>query len=90
MANINAELSIVDSNGDVNVIYPKTYATNVFMADGTTVEAAVNDKAASSHTHDSRYYTETEIDNMLAAKANLGVIPVNPSDTSDKNIWVET
>lgn len=89
MANINAELSIVDSNGDVTVLYPKTYATNVFMADGTTVEAAVNGKAASSHTHDARYYTETEVNNLLAAKANLGVIPVNPTSTSGLNIWLE-
>ena len=34
------------------------------------LDAAIDDKAASSHTHDDRYYTESEIDTKLASKAN--------------------
>jgi hypothetical protein len=39
----------------------------------TTVQNAIaeldSEKAATSHTHDSRYYTESEVDTLLAAKA---------------------
>jgi hypothetical protein len=39
----------------------------------TTVQNAIaeldTEKAAASHTHDTRYYTESEVDSLLAAKA---------------------
>lgn len=34
------------------------------------LEQAIDGKASSSHTHDDRYYTETEIDTKLSAKAD--------------------
>lgn len=34
------------------------------------LEAAIDDKADSGHTHDDRYYTETEIDTKLSGKAD--------------------
>lgn len=42
--------------------------------DGVTssVQNQLNNKAAASHTHDDRYYTETEVDNLLANKSNTG------------------
>ena len=52
---------------------PSTYspsAHNHAIADVTGLQAALDGKAASSHTHDDRYYTETEIDTKLAGKAN--------------------
>ena len=36
----------------------------------TALQTAINGKAASSHTHDDRYYTESEIDTKLSGKAN--------------------
>lgn len=47
-------------------------ATELNYTDGVTsnIQTQLNGKAASSHTHDNRYYTETEIDSKLATKAN--------------------
>lgn len=36
----------------------------------TTIEEVLATKAASSHTHDDRYYTESEVDSKLSGKAN--------------------
>lgn len=36
----------------------------------TVYDLALDDKADASHTHDDRYYTETEIDTKLSGKAN--------------------
>lgn len=39
------------------------------LSDQTDLQAALDAKAASSHTHDDRYYTESEVDSLLSAKA---------------------
>lgn len=39
-------------------------------AQGKVLKGLVDGKAASSHTHDDRYYTESEIDTKLSGKAN--------------------
>ena len=44
------------------------YATQTALDE---VSAAVSGKANTSHTHDDRYYTETEVDTKLATKADL-------------------
>ena len=36
------------------------------------LEAAIGGKAASGHTHDDRYFTETEVTNKLATKSDIG------------------
>ena len=36
----------------------------------TALQTAINGKAASSHTHDDRYYTESEMNTKLSGKAN--------------------
>lgn len=41
-----------------------------FRTDEYNVKAEINSKANSSHTHDDRYYTETEIDNLLKNKSD--------------------
>lgn len=41
----------------------------------TGLQTALDGKAASSHTHDDRYYTETEIDTALALKADAADVP---------------
>lgn len=47
-------------------------AQELNYTDGVTsnIQTQLNGKAAASHTHDDRYYTESEIDDLLAAKAN--------------------
>ena len=35
------------------------------------MQDTLDDKASSNHTHDDRYYTESEIDNKLSGKANI-------------------
>ena len=48
--------------------------TELNYVDGVTsnIQNQLNNKAAASHTHDDRYYTETEVDNLLANKSNTG------------------
>lgn len=47
-------------------------AQELNYTDGVTsnIQTQLNGKAAASHTHDDRYYTESETNNLLAAKAN--------------------
>lgn len=47
-------------------------AQELNYTDGVTsnIQTQLNGKAAVSHTHDDRYYTEDEVDGLLAAKAN--------------------
>lgn len=47
-------------------------AQELNYTDGVTsnIQTQLNGKAAVSHTHDDRYYTESETNNLLAAKAN--------------------
>lgn len=47
-------------------------AQELNYTDGVTsnIQTQLNGKAAASHTHDDRYYTENEVDDLLAAKAN--------------------
>ncbi len=40
------------------------------LANQTDLQSALDGKAASSHTHDDRYYTESEADALLGAKAD--------------------
>ena len=53
-----------------DVVHFETEASLVKMSDGTTAEVAINAKAAASHTHDNRYYTENEVNILLNGKAN--------------------
>ena len=47
-------------------------AQELNYTDGVTsnIQTQLNGKAAASHTHDDRYYTESETDDLLAGKAN--------------------
>lgn len=51
MATLKQRLHKKNSSGSYDVVHLETSAGLVLMSDGTTVEAAVNGKAASSHTH---------------------------------------
>ena len=56
-----------------------TYSSKSAVSGGTEVSLVTtgekytwNSKAAASHTHDDRYYTESEIDTKLSGKSNTG------------------
>ena len=53
------------SNNYEDILYPKT---SIDMVDGLQTE--LDKKTNVGHTHDDRYYTETEIDTKLNTKAN--------------------
>lgn len=58
MATLKQRLCKKNSSGTYDTIHLETSASNVLMSNGTTVEAAVNSKAASNHTH-SNYAAST-------------------------------
>lgn len=51
MATLKQRLCKKNSSGTYDTIHLETSASNVLMSNGTTVEAAVNSKAASNHSH---------------------------------------
>lgn len=62
-----------DSNGQIKVTPSSGSAYNVSVKGlGSAAYTASTAYASSSHTHDDRYYTETEVDTKLAGKSNTG------------------
>lgn len=61
--------SKADSLSDLGIT---ATTTELNYVDGVTsnIQTQLDSKAASGHTHDDRYYTETEIDSKLSGKAN--------------------
>lgn len=57
-----------EDNKTGNVLYPHTSTDVVFNSAGKNVDALLNEKSNSNHTHDDRYYTETEMNSKLNAK----------------------
>ena len=57
----------VDSSGNVSV---NDDSHNHVISNVDGLQSALDGKAASSHTHDERYYTESEVDTKLNGKAN--------------------
>jgi len=51
MATLKQRLLKKNSSGSYDTVHLETSATNVLMSNGTTVEAAINGKAAANHTH---------------------------------------
>nr|DAP07819.1 MAG TPA: Peptidase [Caudoviricetes sp.] len=51
-----------------NVFYSHTSTDVVINSAGKNVDALLNEKSNSNHTHDDRYYTETEMNTKLNAK----------------------
>lgn len=65
---VNSSLTVKFNSGT-------TEGTNLFTFNGSTAKSvnitpSAIGAAASSHTHDDRYYTETEVDTKLSGKAN--------------------
>ena len=60
----------VDSSGNVSV---NDDSHNHIISNVDGLQIALDGKAASSHTHDDRYYTESEIDTKLNSKLNTSL-----------------
>ena len=64
--------------------------TSTAPVQNKVITNALNGKAASSHTHDNRYYTETEINNLLNSKVNIeegkGLSANNYTDTDKATV----
>ena len=67
-AEINTKVTNLQAEIDADV---KVEADRAKKAEAA-LEAAIGGKAASGHTHDDRYFTETEVTNKLATKSDIG------------------
>lgn len=72
-SNLTANRALI-SNSSGKVAVSAVTSTELGYLDGVTsaIQTQLNGKAASSHNHDSRYYTETEVNNLLAGKSATG------------------
>ena len=76
---INTKITSLQSEIDADV---KVEADRAKEAEAA-LQAAIDGKSASSHTHDDRYFTETEVTNKLAGKSDTG-------HTHDDRYYTET
>lgn len=53
----------------------------------SNVQVQLDSKADSEHTHDDRYYTETEIDSKLSNKGQLYVSETKPENLTTADMW---
>ena len=83
MATLKQRLHKKNSSGSYDIIHLETSAGLVLMSDGTTVEAAVNGKAASSHTH-SGYAASSH--NHAAGDITSGTLPLTRGGTGVTSI----
>ncbi len=78
-AQINATNMAVNESADKNKILDSSSAISVntqsgYMAGALAVKELItilNNKAEATHTHDGRYYTETEINNLISGFPNI-------------------
>jgi hypothetical protein len=68
-ASTNKVATMSDVDAVEKLVGEKSVATQIDEAVGT-LEAAIAGKSDSGHTHDDRYYTESEVDSKLSGKAN--------------------
>ena len=74
------QLWFTDTNtwrGIQNNLTSDSTTDSLSAAQGKALKSLVDGKAASSHTHDDRYYTESEMNAKLAAKADTTVSDLN-------------
>ncbi|MFA9227987.1 MAG: capsid cement protein [Agathobacter rectalis] len=60
------------------------------LSDQADLQAALDAKSNTGHTHDDRYYTETEIDTALALKANASSLSAHIADTANPHAVTKT
>lgn len=83
MATLKQRLHKKNSSGSYDTVHLETSAGLVLMSDGTTVEAAVNGKAASSHTH-SGYASSSH--SHAAGDITSGTLPASRGGTGVTSI----
>lgn len=64
-----AKLDGIAAGATKNAVDTALSTTSTNAVQNKAVTAAINGKAASGHTHDDRYYTEGEVNNLLNGKA---------------------
>ena len=76
-ANVTSALGYTPPTTDTNTwrgiqnnLTSDSTTDSLSAAQGKVLKGLVDGKAASSHTHDDRYYTESEVDSKLNSKAN--------------------
>jgi len=89
MATLKQRLLKKNSSGSYDTVHLETSATNVLMSNGTTVEAAINSKAASNHTH-SNYAasTHTHTAAQVGALATNGTAAAATKLATARNVQV--
>lgn len=100
MAILKQRLNRKNSSGTYDTIYLETVATVVKMSESdstllstkiSNMDTAIAGKqpkgsyAAASHTHDDRYYTETEVNNLLNGKQNTNTA-INTSNIGSQSV----
>lgn len=100
MAILKQRLHRKNSSGSYDIVYLEGIANNIKMSDSdstllsakiSSMDMAIASKqpkgsyAAASHTHDDRYYTETEINNLLNGKQNANTA-INTSNIGSQSV----
>ena len=65
-----------------DIFDPSNYYTKSETSGATEIQNALDEKSDTGHTHDDRYYTEIEIDNLLAGKVSTSDIDQVIDDTT--------
>ena len=104
MAILKQRLHRKNSSGSYDIVYLEGIANNIKMSDSdstllsskiSSMDTAIAGKqpagsyAAASHTHDDRYYTEGEVNNLLNGKQNADTA-INTSNIGSQNVNYST
>ena len=104
MAILKQRLHRKNSSGSYDIVYLEGIANNIKMSDSdstllsskiSSMDTAIAGKqpagsyAAASHTHDDRYYTEDEVNNLLNGKQNANTA-INTSNIGSQSVNYST
>ena len=104
MAILKQRLHRKNSSGSYDIVYLEGIANNIKMSDSDStllstkianMDTAIAGKqpkgsyAAASHTHDDRYYTEGEVNNLLNGKQNADTA-INTSNIGSQSVNYST
>lgn len=104
MAILKQRLHRKNSSGSYDIVYLEGIANNIKMSDSdstllstkiSSMDTAIAGKqpagsyAAASHTHDNRYYTEGEVNNLLDGKQNANTA-INTSNIGSQSVNYST
>lgn len=86
LATDKAVKDYVDANKTVVTVDDELSDSSTNPVQNKVIKEALDGKAASTHNHDDRYYTETEIDSKLDGKANASHTHTFDSSMSDSSV----